>query len=271
MKTRNTTIWVMVMVLAVTGTSNASLVDGLVGYYPFNGNANDESSGSNHGTVEGAALTYDRFGNPDSAYSFDGTDDYIDVGDVELVTGNTMSVQAWFNTTAPLAFSERVDQDRPLVSKLWSGVAFYLGGCIYDEHKIEFSVNSSWNRVESNYELNDGQWHHVVGVYDGTLASGNIKLYVDGVLQTMNFDHTDNIVDIPESLTIGSNNAGCSSGFAPDHFEGVIDDIRIYNRALSGAEVTELYLIPEPTTLLLLGFGAVMLRRKAKGISSVFS
>ena len=52
-------------------------VSGLVAYYPFNGNANDESGNGNHGTVSGASLTYDRSGSTRSAYSFDGVDDWI--------------------------------------------------------------------------------------------------------------------------------------------------------------------------------------------------
>jgi hypothetical protein len=55
----------------------AGLNDGLVAYYPFNGNANDESGNGNHGTVHGATLTADRFGNANSAYKFNGTDDRI--------------------------------------------------------------------------------------------------------------------------------------------------------------------------------------------------
>jgi hypothetical protein len=53
--------------------------DGLVGWWPFNGNANDESGNGNHGTVNGATLTEDRFGNLNSAYSFDGISNYISV------------------------------------------------------------------------------------------------------------------------------------------------------------------------------------------------
>jgi hypothetical protein len=52
-----------------------SVSNGLVAHYPFNGNANDESGNGNHGTVHGAKLTQDRFGNPNSAYYFDGIDD----------------------------------------------------------------------------------------------------------------------------------------------------------------------------------------------------
>ena len=58
----------------------AGLTDGLVAYYPINGNANDESGNENHGTVHGATLVEDRFGNANSAYSFDGVDDIINLG-----------------------------------------------------------------------------------------------------------------------------------------------------------------------------------------------
>jgi len=63
----------------VASNAHADLTDGLVAYYPFNGNANDESGNGNNGTVYGATLSNDRFGNIDSAYSFDGVDDYIDI------------------------------------------------------------------------------------------------------------------------------------------------------------------------------------------------
>ena len=61
--------------------ANAGLNDGLVAFYPFNGNADDESGNENHGTAHGAILTTDRSGNIDSAYAFDGTNDYIEISD----------------------------------------------------------------------------------------------------------------------------------------------------------------------------------------------
>jgi hypothetical protein len=60
-------------------TAQTSLDTGLVRNYPFNGNANDVSPNLSHGTVYGATLTTDRFGNPNSAYSFNGISDYIDI------------------------------------------------------------------------------------------------------------------------------------------------------------------------------------------------
>ena len=77
---------IVIVVLAIVvsccgfaGIVQADLSDGLVAYYPFNGKANDESGNGNHGTVNGATLAEDRFGNVDSAYNFDGVNDYITI------------------------------------------------------------------------------------------------------------------------------------------------------------------------------------------------
>jgi hypothetical protein len=79
----------------------ADLTDGLVAYYPFNDNANDESGNGNNGTAMGATLTTDRFGNPNSAFVFDGTNDYIALDD-HYANGNSLaqfSVSVWYKTS----------------------------------------------------------------------------------------------------------------------------------------------------------------------------
>jgi hypothetical protein len=68
--------------------------NGLVGWWPFNGNANDESGNGNNGTVNGATLTTDRNGVANSAYSFDGVNDYIDVGNANVLNSNVISISA---------------------------------------------------------------------------------------------------------------------------------------------------------------------------------
>ena len=79
-------------------TLMAPPTNGLVAYYPFNGNANDESGNSNHGTVYGPILTSDRFGATNQAYDFDGNNDYI-VSNSVLPIGNSIrSISVWFNT-----------------------------------------------------------------------------------------------------------------------------------------------------------------------------
>ena len=69
--------------------------NGLVGYWPFNGNANDESGNGNNGTVNGAVLTSDRFENANNAYFFDGQDDYISCN--PLLGLQEVTISVWLN------------------------------------------------------------------------------------------------------------------------------------------------------------------------------
>ena len=74
--------------------------DGLVGWYPFNGNANDESGNGNHGTVNRATLTSDRFGNSNKAYNFSGNQ-FIDLGAFSQFNGaNKFTLSLWFKTNS---------------------------------------------------------------------------------------------------------------------------------------------------------------------------
>jgi hypothetical protein len=71
--------------------------NGLVGYWPFNGNANDESANGNNGTVNGATLSADRFGNANKAYSFDGVDDYITINNTVGNFGTSdFTISLWY-------------------------------------------------------------------------------------------------------------------------------------------------------------------------------
>lgn len=73
--------------------------NGLVGYWPLNGNANDESGNGNNGIVNGASLTTDRFGNNDSAYNFDGINDYIQINNIVGNFGlSDFTISIWYNT-----------------------------------------------------------------------------------------------------------------------------------------------------------------------------
>jgi len=91
----------MVLSAALSGNVLADLNDGLVAYYPFNGNARDESGNFNDGAVNGATLTEDRFGNKESAYSFDGIANKIAIQDAPLLNfGKTeLSIAVWIKTT----------------------------------------------------------------------------------------------------------------------------------------------------------------------------
>ena len=78
----------------------AAEYSGMVAYYPFNGNANDESGNGNNGTVNGASLTSDRFNNTNKAYAFNGTSNYINVPDAATIRpGLEISLTAWVKRT----------------------------------------------------------------------------------------------------------------------------------------------------------------------------
>jgi hypothetical protein len=82
--------------LAQAQIPNYVPTNGLVGWWPFNGNANDESGNGNHGTVNGATLAADRFGNAGKAYSFDGVDDFVQISNNPLLEpSNSISISAW--------------------------------------------------------------------------------------------------------------------------------------------------------------------------------
>lgn len=96
MKSKNIVTLAMMGMLLATGATFADLSTGLVARYDFGGNANDLSGYGNDGTVHGAALTVDRFGNANSAYGFDGVDDYIRVPDAPQLNGmNSLTLSVW--------------------------------------------------------------------------------------------------------------------------------------------------------------------------------
>ena len=225
----------------------SNLSTGLVAYYPFNGNANDEGGNGNNGAVYEASLTKDRFGNENSAYSFNGVNSFISIGSVSTldVGVNDASIAGWVKYT----------ETQP---NEWEGISFgaiagkgFLsenaghGLCVKDG-KVEYQIRDystdpdSYHYAESDNNLNDGNWHFLVGIVDRNHTSG-IKLYVDGVLQQNNANPIDLYeIDIssPTDFTIGAREHDSDLQF---HFLGMIDDIRIYNRILSASEVQELF------------------------------
>src|SRR5580693_6339652 len=96
-------ILTIAMSLAVQSQAQSFLTNGLVAYYPFNGNANDASGNGNNGTVNGATLTPDRFGNTNSAYNFNGTNNYIGFANVPTSQVDNWTMTAWVK---PASFNQ---------------------------------------------------------------------------------------------------------------------------------------------------------------------
>ena len=211
--------------------------DGLVAYYPFNGNANDESGNGNHGAVNGAALTKDRFGNANSAYSFDGVNDVIvmpDSSSLDVVTHFTLA--AWVLIKGPNSGYP----DQVIISKVGgrSGNNGYQLGMVSPNSgggKICVAFNSkgeSWPAnilCAGNVSLN--KWTYIAGVYDHNA----LKLYIDGTLVGLKVIGKKDVVNSQSTLRIsGDDNMHA-------YVNGCIDDIRIYNRSLSESEIQQLY------------------------------
>ncbi len=213
---------VCAVIFLFCGIVNAGINDGLVAYYPFNGNANDESGNGNNGAVNGATLTMDRFGNVNSAYNFDGNnDDFIKVTTGGFPAGITpVSYSLWLKP-------KHNDFDKRLLE---------YGGYV-DGANFNLYINSDVYRVDywgAQYDnfspVKINEWQHVVLSHDGT----SHNFYLNGILTSSN-RHNINIINSGNAY-IGHHISGNGFGYS-----GVIDDIRIYKRALSASEVQQLY------------------------------
>lgn len=196
---------------------------GLVAAYGFDENAGpiagDASGTGNQGTISGAAWTASgRFGN---ALSFDGANDLVTVADstsLDLTTG--MTLQAWINPAAGAGV-------RDVIIKEGSGLdlfnLYHRNGQGAPESNV--FVNGQ-NRTVQGSTVPLGVWTHLAGTYDGTV----LRLYVNGS-EAASLAIAGSIPTSSGALRIGGN------GLWGEYFQGVIDEVRIYNRALSGAEI----------------------------------
>lgn len=206
-----------------------NLDSGLVAYYPFNGNANDESGNENNGVVNGATLTYDRFGIPNKAYSFDGGDDIIKVDHNAMLCPSNITISAWVKINKMQNFARIVDKYR-FIDK--SGYNLVL-----DQNTLRLAFDS-WDLlnnqhfITANSQCQVGIWYNITSCYDGNI----LKLYVNGKLENSD-SCTTPVKQNSRYLSIGD-------GFDDTNnfpFNGIIDDVRIYNRALNEDEILELY------------------------------
>jgi len=209
------------------GGSNADDVTAL-----FNSGQSGDSTAYD-GTVNGATykssggVTDINAGTNSGGYDFDGSGDHIDIGKPSIdTTNNIFSIATWFKTS-DTGF-------RRMVSNYDGGQALYgLEWDVDGTGKLSFSLRDSggsMNRVTSSSTLNDGSYHHVVGAIDGS----TVELMIDG-------DSKDTT-----SMTIGSTDSG-SDGYigASPHlsnpFQGELDDVRYYDKAISESEANDIF------------------------------
>jgi hypothetical protein len=213
---------------------SGSLVNGLVGYWPFCGNANDQSGNGNNGTVNGATLTTDRFGNTNSAYNFDGVNDYISTNYSGILGINSRSISFWYNSN-----SNNIEET------VFTGYGENNCGAgfactLFPLNKPAVDNTCSWIKSVNSTTINS--WNFYTITYTSSDGSDltNCKIYINGVLQSTSQNST--LYDIN---TINGLNMvfGSSILFYPNQFfNGKLDDIGIWNRALTQQEITQLLL-----------------------------
>jgi hypothetical protein len=164
----------------------ADLNDGLVGYYPFNGNTNDESGNGNDGTIVGpVTLTADRFGNPDSAYHFAGVDvntGFINLGNSSTLSLDTFTIAIWFEWES----EHPTDIYRALITKGDTAFAYFQNYQIVvdDLTRTVYARVGHGNGIPtttffSDLNVSDSEPHLAVFTYDS--AGGTGDLYVDDI------------------------------------------------------------------------------------------
>lgn len=232
---------------ALQGAAQVDLTSGLVANYPFSGNANDISGNGHHALVNGGALLGpDRFGNANSAYVFDGINDFLAVSDADgAFSSPAFSVSVWF-------YTERDDVLQMVIGKrayTASNISEFGLNIQPGPEVRTFIVRNNRpcdNIVQSADYIATAipyatfcrfKWYHVVVSF----SNGVEKIYVDGQLLSTATAGFLQRSDCKSEMRFGNWWSG-----DPNWFKGRLDDIRWYNRALSAPEVQALYQSPVP-------------------------
>ena len=207
----------------------------LILHLPFDGSGDDVSGNDNHGTIIGATFVEDRFGNADQSIMLDGVDDLVRVehsDSLNLTFEATFSL--WWLHQAQGAerfytLFEKSDPDR-------DGHSRY--GMWLTEDLVEVCIQAAsapfHHCLDSEVALKSGEWVHIAGVIDGS----SLRIYIDGELAGEKSYSRDVISRSPFNLFVGTDEYQSTPVFT----QGVMDDLRIYKRALSEEEVRVLAL-----------------------------
>ena len=233
-------LFVLFLLLSNLCFGQVDLKHGLQAYYPFSGNAKDESGNNNHPVFNNATLTVDRLGNPKSAYHFDGVRSYMKIlNSLFLNTANKLSLCVWVK---PQGFYNGKCHGNSILMK---GDADYLTGNYFfrfeDGVYLKGTHCDSYTDVDASHQnfnalgvyssmpyIKTNHWYSLIVTYDGKTA----KLYIDCSLVASVSQRGATFTNIYD-LYLGKSN---SHAF-PYWFKGDMDEVRIYDRTLNQQEI----------------------------------
>jgi hypothetical protein len=212
--------------------------NGLVGYWPFNGNANDESGNGNNGTVNGATMTTDRNGVANLAYSFDGND-FIQTPNQNL--SGSVSFSGWYkmsNFNFPNNDMFYVSNQSPTNDITSTNICFGFRGSGGQYGHSTYLSSPLTGYYATNNLPTTNVWHHIACVFEN---GSYVKMYLDNVLIYSNMNVLTNSSQASLPLLFGG------TGTSSFYYIGQLDDIGIWNRALTDCEIQNLYTSTNPT------------------------
>ena len=249
------------ILIVALASAQVNLSNGLVAYYPFTGNALDSSGNGNNPSYNNATLTTDRFGNANSAYLFNGTNSYMQIpASSSLNSGTQLSISLWMKAngycneqcTGNYVLCKGTQTQTGVYDVIFSDAPYGgYAGINFCSTPVDTSHESFYGAGIGTYTsttpvVKTNQWYHVVYVYNGDSS----YLYINNVLASTGINPTT--FSTTNDLFLGRYDI---SQTLPYWFNGTLDDIRIYNRALDTAEVTALYNAPNPVQTVTLSNG----------------
>lgn len=252
-QTKNVTIVLLLALALFTGSARAALIAS----YDFEDGYTNSGTGSVVGQPRGgASIVADAGGGlkgANNVLKLYGNDEYVKIGNDDVgAISNVITVAAWVKSDGTNW------SDAGIATRGYNWRLFVSGSANGTIQAMDTDPGGS--KARGSVNINDGLWHHVAGVYDGT----EYILYVDGIqdgdavlaagLIAQTTSHKFNIGAFEKSGTVSK------------FYDGFIDEVKVFDEALSPAAVREL--VPEPTTIALLGLGGLMLRRRKKLIGS---
>jgi hypothetical protein len=221
---------VLVLLLSTMHFANAQVTNGLIAQYAFDDATANDSIGTNHGIINGATPTNDRFGNPNHAFHFDNQD--ITVNAMNLGSLSEVTVSVWLKPDSiPAAWTN--NNTLFTIGGYWT---LYLNRFTSKKLLAVFDANSNNNSSSDETDsIAYNKWTFLVATNDGFTT----KVYVNGVLEGA----------YPEIFQWGNNSKmylGKHISSPTQSYYGNLDDLRIYGRALDSLEIDTLYKLPNP-------------------------